>query len=208
MSDEFGTISKWNDEKGFGFITPEIGTGKIFVHISNFSKDHKRPVEGLNVSYRTSKDSRGKSYATEVMPIRGHRKVTKADKQLFFSVIVSTIFFATITSLVAISQIPLFILVAYFFLSAAAFGLYKKDKSAAQWDEWRTPESTLHFISLIGGWPGALLAQNKLRHKSNKISFRVVYWLTVVVNCGALTWLATPDGAATLQGFIHLLYRG
>nr|NJM04595.1 DUF1294 domain-containing protein [Desulfobacula sp.] len=43
-------------------------------------------------------------------------------------------------------------------LSIAAFGMYKKDKSAAKWDDWRTPESTLHMVSLFGGWPGALIA--------------------------------------------------
>ncbi len=83
-------------------------------------------------------------------------------------------------------ELPIVILGAYLILSAAAFALYKKDKSAAEWDEWRTPENTLHMISMLGGWPGALVAQNKLRHKSSKLSFRVVYWATVVINCAAL----------------------
>ena len=50
-------------------------------------------------------------------------------------------------------------------------------------------ERMLHFIAVIGGWPGALVAQRVFRHKSRKLSFRLVFWATVALNCGALTWL-------------------
>ena len=29
-----GNLTKWNDERGFGFITPAGGVGEIFVHVS------------------------------------------------------------------------------------------------------------------------------------------------------------------------------
>jgi uncharacterized membrane protein YsdA (DUF1294 family) len=63
----------------------------------------------------------------------------------------------------------------------------------------------LHLFGLIGGWPGALLAQNFLRHKSKKWSFQVVFWVTAALNCGALGWLFTPDGAAALRNILILL---
>lgn len=91
-------------------------------------------------------------------------------------------------------------------LSAAAFALYKKDKSAAECDEWRTPEKILHLISLVGGWPGALIAQSRLRHKTKKLSFRAVYWVTVIINCVVLAWFVTPDGAATLHVLIENIH--
>jgi len=47
----------------------------------------------------------------------------------------------------------------------------------------------LHFMAVIGGWPGALVAQEVFRHKSRKLSFRLVLWTTVALNCGALAWL-------------------
>jgi len=80
--------------------------------------------------------------------------------------------------------------------------VYAVDKSAAKKGIWRTQESTLHLLSLTGGWPGALVAQQKLRHKSKKESFRLVFWATVVLNLGAFVWLHTPTGAATLQAWI------
>ena len=52
---------------------------------------------------------------------------------------------------------------------------------------------------LLGGWPGALIAQQTLRHKSRKASFRAVFWLTVLVNCGLFIWLFTPSGSELLR---------
>lgn len=78
------------------------------------------------------------------------------------------------------------ILILYLAASIAAFIAYGVDKSAAQSGRWRTPESTLHLLALIGGWPGALIAQNVFRHKSRKRSFRVAFFCTVAVNCAAL----------------------
>ena len=59
------------------------------------------------------------------------------------------------------------------------------------WDKWRAihggrriPEQTLHVLALLGGWPGAWWAQRQFRHKTQKISFRIVFWLVVVLHCG------------------------
>ena len=54
------------------------------------------------------------------------------------------------------------------------------------------PENALHLLALAGGWPGALLAQQFLRHKSTKQEFRQVFWVTVLLNIIALVLLATP----------------
>jgi uncharacterized membrane protein YsdA (DUF1294 family) len=80
--------------------------------------------------------------------------------------------------------------------------MYAVDKSAASKGAWRTQESTLHLLALAGGWPGALVAQQKLRHKSRKHAFQSVFWLTVLLNCGAFVWLFSPTGAAALQSLI------
>jgi uncharacterized membrane protein YsdA (DUF1294 family) len=69
--------------------------------------------------------------------------------------------------------------------SLLALLMYALDKSAARSGRWRTSEQTLHAIGLVGGWPGALLAQQWLRHKTSKQSFIAVFWVTVALNVAA-----------------------
>lgn len=84
--------------------------------------------------------------------------------------------------------------VAYGVLSTITFAIYAIDKSAARRRGPRTSERTLHLLSLAGGWPGALLAQRWLRHKSAKASFRRVFWGTVAFNLLCLVMLYAPAG--------------
>jgi uncharacterized membrane protein YsdA (DUF1294 family) len=77
----------------------------------------------------------------------------------------------------------------YLVMSAVTFAVYAWDKSAARQQRWRTPEATLHLLALLGGWPGAIVAQRTLRHKTRKQPFRAIFWLTVVANCVATVWL-------------------
>jgi uncharacterized membrane protein YsdA (DUF1294 family) len=90
-------------------------------------------------------------------------------------------------------------------LSVVAFLAYALDKSAARAGRWRTQENTLHLLALAGGWPGALVAQQQLRHKSAKTSFLVVFWATVLLNCGALAYLLTPAGGLALRQMLGSL---
>lgn len=62
---------------------------------------------------------------------------------------------------------------------------YALDKQAAESGRRRTPERRLHALDLAGGWPGGLLAQQWLRHKTAKGSFIVGFWFTVIVNVAA-----------------------
>ncbi|MGE8064679.1 DUF1294 domain-containing protein [Pseudomonas sp. NPDC089569] len=78
-----------------------------------------------------------------------------------------------------VSLIPL---AAYGLASALAFLLYWSDKRKARVDQWRTPENVLHALEFAGGWPGALLAQQVLRHKTRKLSFQLVFWFIVLLH--------------------------
>ena len=67
-------------------------------------------------------------------------------------------------------------------MSLVTLVFYVWDKQQAKRDGWRIPEKRLHLLSLLGGWPGALVGQRLLRHKSIKARFRVVFWLTVLLH--------------------------
>ena len=77
-------------------------------------------------------------------------------------------------------------------MSLLTLGFYAWDKRQAGKRGWRVPEKRLHILSLLGGWPGALLGQRLLRHKSIKTRFRVVFWLTVLLHvaiCAGITYV-------------------
>lgn len=87
-------------------------------------------------------------------------------------------------------RLPLWTLAALAALNVVTLWMYAADKNAARAGRWRIPESNLHLLSLLGGWPAAWLAQQNMRHKTSKAEFRAVYWLTIVLHCGSLVfWL-------------------
>ncbi len=66
-------------------------------------------------------------------------------------------------------------------LSAVAYWLYALDKRRAEAGLWRIPEAQLHLLELLGGWPGAFLAQRRLRHKCSKCSYQAMFCLIVLI---------------------------
>jgi uncharacterized membrane protein YsdA (DUF1294 family) len=67
-------------------------------------------------------------------------------------------------------------------ISAITFYVYRRDKELAVSGGWRTPESTLHLLELLGGWPGAFLAQRLFHHKTAKRRFQVIFWIIVALH--------------------------
>lgn len=75
---------------------------------------------------------------------------------------------------------------AYLLMSLLTYAVYAADKTAARQGRQRVPERTLHLLALFGGWPGALLAQQRLRHKTRKAGFQLVFWLIVFCHAAVL----------------------
>lgn len=197
-----GKITSWNDEKGFGFITPSTGGKRVFVHIKAFGNHDRRPEVDQIVTFALSTDNQGRPCAVNAT-LAGDRLMQKTKRTNgSISIIVAAFFIIVVGVSVLTAKMPPVILVLYLVASLLTFIMYAADKSAAEKGNWRTPENTLHLLSLAGGWPGALIAQQKLRHKSKKQSFRSVFWATVLLNFVAFVWLFTPTGAATLRSLV------
>jgi len=199
-----GKITDWKDDKGFGFVTPNGGGPKVFVHIKSFSNRQRRPVGNELVTYELTSDARGRPQGANIAFV-GDRQTpppTIAPGPGVGALIFAVVFLAFVAGTVAMGKLHFAVLIAYLIGSCVAYLAYVFDKAASLKGQWRTPESTLHLFSLVGGWPGAMLAQRTLRHKTQKRSFQVTYWATVVLNCAALGWLLSPAGVRTVRSFV------
>jgi len=95
----------------------------------------------------------------------------------------------------AVWSLPLWVPAVYAAASIVTFVVYAVDKRAAGSGRHRVSENTLHLLAVACGWPGAIVAQQSLRHKTAKRSFRAVFWVTVVANVVGFVALATPATA-------------
>lgn len=192
-----GSIKTWNDERGFGFIQPANGGQKIFVHIKSFPAGCGRPASSLKLTFEVEQTAEGKKQAKNVLLLRPIGATAKAKGEPTGrwgkASIFALAFFALLYLVVALSWgTPVLLAIGYVVMSLTCGLFYAHDKVAAKENEWRTPEGMLLLLGLVGGWPGAIVAQQRLRHKTRKVSFRVAFWLTVLVNIGAFIAFTTP----------------
>ncbi len=154
------------------------------------------------VSYTISADKQGRPCATRVTRAGEKLPQSRIFMKRSKSIVGAAVFLVIVGISTLTAKIPFLVLPLYLVASLFTFIIYAMDKSAAKSGAWRTQESTLHLLSLAGGWPGAIVAQQKLRHKSKKQSFRMVFWLTVLINIGAFIWWHTPAGANAFRTLI------
>jgi len=194
-----GVIRSWNDERGFGFIEPTQGGQDIFVHIKAFPRGATRPAIGQRVSFEVELGPQGKKRARKARTVQPARLRTRARENSptrwgTASLFAIPAFLVVYVATDLLWRPPTWLALVYLATSAVTFLAYAIDKSSARRGAWRTSESTLHALAIAGGWPGALLAQQILRHKSAKAEFRSVFWVTVTVNVVAFVVLCSPIG--------------
>ncbi|WP_350561501.1 DUF1294 domain-containing protein [Psychrobacter sp. CAL346-MNA-CIBAN-0220] len=200
-----GRINKWQEDKGFGFIETEAGES-VFFHVSEF-KAPRRPDIGEQVIFTVGQDSQGRTQAKQVQELgfvqqqmaqknqqirhRNQKRSRQAEfeagqkKRLFLG----AGFYVVLILLAITDKLSWLVIGWYALLGLITYLTYAKDKADANSGNWRTPESTLHILSALGGWVGAMVAQTYLRHKSQKSEFRMTYYLTVLINLAGLLFI-------------------
>lgn len=185
-----GRLSQWDDDKGFGFVTPNGGGDRAFVHIKAFERAGRRPVDGDILTYATARDAQGRLQAIAIRFATATMRPAAAPRRGWFGPVFAGAFALALAGLIATGRLPLHVGTLYGVMSVVTLIVYGVDKQAAAADRWRTPEVHLHLLALLGGWPGALLAQRWFRHKSSKAEFQRVFRAIVVINLLALGWYA------------------
>ena len=189
-----GTITHWDDAKGYGFIRFGSDTQNLFFHISAFHYVTQRPEVGQRVSFYCERTIEGERQKAERVVLIEDDAFIFEDQQPDFNnlnihmahFLPNSLIAAAFLAVVAYFSLPVAIL--YMLAGAVSFFLYRQDKLTAQQTRsesgylHRTPEKKLHIADLCGGWPGGLMARAAFRHKTRKRPFIIKFWLTVAIN--------------------------
>lgn len=199
-----GKITEWDDERGFGFVVPNGGGERAFLHVRSVRRTRRRPVVGDLVTWEATKDAQGRlqAHAVDFVSLRNARPAREAGDSRWPRAATG----ASVLILIALAylsgKLPAAVALAFGVFSALSFMAYWKDKVAAKHGTWRTPEQSLHLLDFLDGWPGGLIAQQLFHHKTVKQSFQVGFWFSVVANVIAIRWLVKSGVAAELTAML------
>jgi uncharacterized membrane protein YsdA (DUF1294 family)/cold shock CspA family protein len=166
-----GTVSKWDAERGFGWVGCDGGS--FFAHIREFEKGFV-PRTGDEVTFVMGLDPQGRPCVKDVFCSRKDIGGWLAACLKLLPLLILP-FLANLKLPLAVWVLP----AAMLPMSVAAWILCSEDKKRAEKGKWRVSETELHGLELFGGWPGAFLAQRKLRHKTRKTSYQAIFWSIV-----------------------------
>jgi uncharacterized membrane protein YsdA (DUF1294 family)/cold shock CspA family protein len=202
---QVGRLTQWKDDQGYGFITPNDGGSLVFVNVNSFSNRQQRPLRNVVVRYTVVIDGKDRARAEDVEFVvdAGTEPATTSKGPGILALAVFFLLF--VANSVREGKLPVEVLALYLMASSLAFVFYRRDKAMAITHQRKIPENTLHLWSLIGGWPGAALAEKLVDHKSRKRSFQIVYWITIALNGIAFFWMLSPQGSAHLRSFLNSL---
>lgn len=198
-----GTLDTWSDDRGFGFLSLPRGGKTVFAHISKFEALTRRPHTGDVYTFEIVKVAGGKLQARSMRLVRYGDEPDMVSRtgpgplipssSLGGTIVGALVILIFVTEYVILSSLltlPLWVAGLYLGFSVACFLLYAEDKAKARAGTWRVRESSLQVLALIGGWPGAIVAQRVLHHKTRKAGFQFVFWAAVVLNMAALAALS------------------
>jgi uncharacterized membrane protein YsdA (DUF1294 family)/cold shock CspA family protein len=168
-------IVEWNRQKAYGFLA--VGNHRVFLHSRDFAERHKKPEIGDQIQFVMGQDAKGRPCAKHAVHLNDGGRITPLN--------LVSLLILLILPAIALHRLKVDLrwVGAYaLLLSLLAYAAYALDKRRARANQWRISEAWLHSLELLGGWPGAFLAQRRLRHKCSKASYQFLFWTIVLAH--------------------------
>ena len=172
-----GRIVKWNREKGCGWM--ERDGQRIFLHWREFAERRKRPEPGDEVRFTAGTGPTGEICAKNGVHVKSGGRVEFVVILLLIALLASPAF-----AVVKLRIDPAVAAVYALLVNGITYAVYASDKKRARQQRGarRTPEVKLHLLELMGGWPGAFVAQRQLPHKCVKLRYQMEFWIIVAIH--------------------------
>jgi uncharacterized membrane protein YsdA (DUF1294 family)/cold shock CspA family protein len=169
-----GKIVAWDGKRGFGWL--ECEGERLFVHLREFKGTEIEPGLGVEFPFVVGTDVQGRPCAKGVDACLINGRVNFRGWFLLAALMFWPV--AGMTHLPVAWWLPLLQMAIF---SAVTYKLYAYDKRQAILYAWRVPQTIMHLGELAGGWPGAFIAQKRLRHKSSKKSYQSIFWGIILI---------------------------
>ncbi len=172
-------LIEWHHDRGFGFIADEDGDGRIFLHIRELANGHSPPRPGDAIAFVMGTDPKGRPQAVQATNLSSTSKLSPASWfTLLLLLALPVAAFFKISFPIAHYLVVVFAVV----VSSVTYFFYSRDKRLAVTGGFRISELRVHVLELLGGWPGAFIAQKRFRHKCSKGAYKFAFWVIVLAH--------------------------
>ncbi|MGG5574542.1 DUF1294 domain-containing protein [Vibrio diazotrophicus] len=190
-----GTISEWYIDRGYGYIIPDSGALRIKFLLSDVKNSVNIGELKQPVRFVIAQDENGNRRATHVEGVRSFPWAT----------LIVVWFAATLGGCVYFWQYPLLIVYYYLGATAIVLAIYLLDKRNEKRNKAVTGESALLFLSLLGGWPGAVIGQYSFNLQPKSFTFQLLFFFVMLLHIAFLVWSLTPEGSVQLREWVRLI---
>ncbi len=169
-----GKIVAWDSKRGFGWL--ECDGERLFVHLREFKGSEIIPGLDVKFPFVVGTDVQGRPCAkgVDASLVNGRVKVSGW-------LLLAALLFWPIAGIASLSSLWWIPVLQMAILSTVIYKLYEHDKRQAIHYAWRIPQTIMYLGEMAGGWPGAFIAQRRLRHKSAKKTYQSIFWGIILI---------------------------
>ena len=201
MMRDQGRLVEWHEDEDYGFIQPnDRDKDLVFIQLKDFARPGPRPIVGCALDYTVILDEQSRFRAQQVVYLKAAQTKTlkpshtkpQSSQRVDAIQILGISYILILAALVLMGWLSGMMVLLVSLINVLTYWCYAQDNEAQQMGKQGIPEYVLHILAFLGGWPAAWLAQQKLRHKTQKQPFRQIYFCTIGFHLLLLMWLISP----------------